>query len=152
MPAVTTTRSNLAWTLLLVRNGSAPTMEDPPACSLDAILATLFTIAASSVTAETARSFDALLQDVLETANGGSLPTIEEAPPYSLEKIFWNLCLVENGSAPTIHPPMDYANEQLLANLTLDVGFDVGDALLLDDGASFLLLGGGTDKLLLAPQ
>lgn len=30
--------------------------------------------------------------------------------------------------------------------------FDVGDALLLDDGVSFLLLGGTTDKLLLAPQ
>ena len=30
--------------------------------------------------------------------------------------------------------------------------FDPGDALLLDDGVSFLLLGGGTDKLLLAPQ
>ncbi len=30
--------------------------------------------------------------------------------------------------------------------------FQPGDALLLDDGVSFLLLGGGTDKLLLAPQ
>ena len=30
--------------------------------------------------------------------------------------------------------------------------FHPGDALLLGDGVSFLLLGGGTDKLLLAPQ
>lgn len=152
MPAVTTTRSNLAWTLLVLRNGSAPTMQDPPACSLDAILATLFDISASTITDETVRPFDDVLQDVLETANGGSLPTIEESPPYSLEKIFWNLCIVENGSAPTIHPPMDCSNEQLLANLTLDVGFAVGDSLLLDDGVSFLLLAGTTDKLLLAPQ
>ena len=32
------------------------------------------------------------------------------------------------------------------------VDFNPGDALLLDDGVSFLLLGGGTDKLLLTPQ
>lgn len=122
MPSVTTTRCNLAWTLLVLRNGSVPTMQDAPACSLGAILATLAAIAGSTITACTVRGFDDLLADVLATANGGTLPTISESPPYSLEKILWNLCIVENGSVPTLHAPMNCSDEEIMANLVLSTG------------------------------
>lgn len=114
------TRNDLAFNLLIVLNGgTAPSLQESPATSLEVILTTIRDVLSGTDTI-VGTNFDNLLIEKLAVANGGDLPaTMQEAPNVSLETIFWNIAIILNGgSVPTLSDSLPWSRESILASIT----------------------------------